>query len=138
MLRFRAVVEPRITPAVVDVGAGLPTGSSVHVDHDIEAGLTRPFHDAVEQPEPVCIVALKILVVDGNANRIEAHALEKLNVIARNVAVDVFAPDLPGSVRPEKFVRERFDLTCRLWASFEMKHVAFTYQPVAEVRATEA
>ena len=41
LLAFWAFEEPGISPAIVDVRAGLAAWGGVHVDHDIQAGLLR-------------------------------------------------------------------------------------------------
>jgi hypothetical protein len=110
----------------------------VHVDHDVEPSLLWPFDDAIEQTEALSVAALEIHVVNRDTNRIEASTLEELDIVARDVTVEVLTPELVGSFRSEKLVGQRFDLARWLRTSFEMKDVAFADEPIAKVGATEA
>jgi hypothetical protein len=48
--------------------------------------------------------------VNRDTNRIEASTLEELDIVARDVTVEVLTPELVGSFRSEKLVGQRFDL----------------------------
>src|ERR1700758_4834924 len=93
LLAFGALPEPGIARAVVDIRTGLPAGSGVHVDDDVEAGFLRPSDDAIEEGEAFFIAGSKEAVVDGDADGVVSDLGEELDVGAGDVAVPVFAPE---------------------------------------------
>src|ERR1700722_6692259 len=94
VLLLRAVVEPGVAAAIVDVCAGLATGSGVHVDDDVEAFFVGPLDDAVEKGEAFGVIGFKELVVDGDADGVEASLAEEMNVLSCDVVFAVLMPEV--------------------------------------------
>src|ERR1700758_4670528 len=91
LLAFGALPQPGIARAVVDIRAGLPAGSGVQVDDDVEAGFLRPFDNAIEKSETFFVAGCEEAVVDGDADGVVSDLGEELDVGAGDVAVPVFA-----------------------------------------------
>ena len=109
-LLLRAVVEPGVAAAVVDVCAGLAAGSGVHVDDDVEAFFVGPLDYAVEKGEAFGVIGFKELIVDGNADGVEAGLAEKMDVFSGDVVFAVLMPEICCFVWTEEFGYEAFDL----------------------------
>ncbi len=109
----------------------------MQVDDDVDAVFARPLNETVEEAKALGVVGVEELVVDGDADRVEAHLLEAVHVSFRDVGFAPLAPEGFGLLGADQLIDEILNLMRRLRAIFEVEHVAFGLEPVAEVGAAQ-
>src|SRR5450631_808309 len=110
-------IEPRIAPAVIDVGPRLAPRRTMHIKNHIEMIHSRPFDNSVDQPESLFILLVKQSVMKRDSNRVESRLGQKVNVPASDVSFPILVPELARLGRSYQLVHHRLNLSRRLRSS---------------------
>jgi hypothetical protein len=87
--------------------------------------------------KPSASSAREELIVERDADGIETHGLDAIQIGFGDVVGAPLPPEFFRLRRTQQFFGEVFDFARRLRAAIEVEHVAFHFEPVPEVDAAE-
>ena len=131
------VEEEREARSVVVIDAGLAAGGCMQIEDDVKPGRLTPRDELVEQRPPFGVCrTFEQGVVQRHAHRVEAEAGNQVDVFPLNEGLAEASPESLGLRAAEEPLRGGIDGAGRL-CHFEVEHVAFRHQPVAQIDALE-
>ena len=137
-----AFEKPGISVAVVNVVSGLSSRAIVHIENQVESGITAPFHEGIYPLKSVLcrhqahiILVSEEFVIERQPDGIGTAGCYEAYVLFCNIIILEFFPEFCRLVRPHELAEHVIDHPGRIGLG-KTEHIAFRVKPVSKVGAS--
>ena len=143
-LHLRTAEQPRITVRIVDVVAGLPARTVVHIENQPQPGVTTPLYNAVHEGksllgimQPEILLPGEELVMERQPHGRSSGRSDVIDIFACDVILAKRTPETLHIGRADQLAQPFMDAVRRIGALGKLKEVSLRIEPMPEVRAPD-